>query len=71
VSPAPKRGPDARDRLIPHELSIATLAVKGLTNREIGQRLYLSHRMVSTHVHRIFSKLGVSSRTELAAALRT
>jgi DNA-binding CsgD family transcriptional regulator len=68
---SPQRGPDARDRLTPHELSIATLAVKGLTNREIGQRLYLSHRMVSTHVHRIFSKLGVSSRTELAAALRT
>jgi len=47
------------------------LAAEGLTNREIGQRLYLSHRTVSTHLHRIFPKLGVSSRIELAAALRT
>jgi DNA-binding CsgD family transcriptional regulator len=68
---SPRRGPDARDRLTPHELSIAALAAEGLTNREIGQRLYLSHRTVSTHLHRIFPKLGVSSRIELAAALRT
>jgi len=40
-----------------------------LTNREIGQQLYLSHRTVSTHLHRIFPKLGISSRTELRAAL--
>jgi DNA-binding CsgD family transcriptional regulator len=68
---SPRRGPDARDRLTPHELSIARLAAEGLTNREIGQRLYLSHRTVSTHLHRIFPKLGVSSRTELAAVLRS
>jgi DNA-binding CsgD family transcriptional regulator len=68
---SPRRGPDARDRLTPHELSIAALAAEGLTNREIGQRLFLSHRTVSTHLHRIFPKLGVSSRIELAAALRT
>ncbi|MFD9736497.1 AAA family ATPase [Umezawaea sp. NPDC059074] len=66
---SPNRGPDARDRLTPHELGIATLAAEGLTNREIGQRLFLSHRTVSTHLHRIFPKLGVSSRAELAAAL--
>ncbi|MDT7749734.1 MAG: hypothetical protein QOD96_3396, partial [Pseudonocardiales bacterium] len=46
------------------------LAATGLTNREIGQRLYLSHRTVSTHLHRIFPKLGISSRTDLALALR-
>ncbi|BDT91879.1 LuxR family transcriptional regulator [Nocardia sputorum] len=66
---SPNRDPDARDRLTPHELSIARLAAQGLTNREIGQRLYLSHRTVSTHLHRIFPKLGVSSRTDLAALL--
>ncbi|TQM26411.1 ATP-binding protein [Nocardia bhagyanarayanae] len=66
---SPNRDPDARDRLTPHELSIARLAARGLTNREIGQRLYLSHRTVSTHLHRIFPKLGVSSRTDLAALL--
>jgi DNA-binding CsgD family transcriptional regulator len=67
---SPRRGPDARDQLTPHELSIAQLAAEGLTNREIGQRLYLSHRTVSTHLHRIFPKLGVSSRADLGAALR-
>ncbi|MFI2477565.1 ATP-binding protein [Nocardia xishanensis] len=68
---SPNRDPDARDRLTPHELSIARLAAQGLTNREIGQRLYLSHRTVSTHLHRIFPKLGVSSRTDLAGLLPT
>jgi DNA-binding CsgD family transcriptional regulator len=66
---SPRRDPDARDQLTAHELSIAQLAATGLTNREIGQRLYLSHRTVSTHLHRIFPKLGISSRADLAAAL--
>ncbi|WP_194918881.1 ATP-binding protein [Catenulispora rubra] len=60
-----RRDPDARDRLTPHELQIVQLAAEGLTNREIGQRLYLSHRTVSSHLHRIFPKLGVVSRAEL------
>ena len=60
-----RRAPDARDQLTPHELQIAQLAAEGLTNREIGQRLYLSHRTVSSHLHRIFPKLGVASRSEL------
>jgi DNA-binding NarL/FixJ family response regulator len=47
------------------------LAAEGLTNREIGQRLYLSHRTVGTHLHRIFPKLGVSSRADLAGVLKT
>ncbi|WP_410673867.1 AAA family ATPase [Amycolatopsis sp. cmx-4-68] len=68
---SPNRGPDAREKLTPHELSIAQLAAEGLTNREIGQRLYLSHRTVGTHLHRIFPKLGVSSRAELAKMLKT
>ncbi|WP_329056032.1 AAA family ATPase [Amycolatopsis sp. NBC_01488] len=67
---SPNRGPDARDKLTPHELSIAQLAAEGLTNREIGQRLYLSHRTVGTHLHRIFPKLGVTSRADLAATLK-
>ncbi len=68
---SPNRGPDAREKLTPHELSIAQLAAEGLTNREIGQRLYLSHRTVGTHLHRIFPKLGVSSRADLAGTLKT
>ncbi|MEV6414793.1 AAA family ATPase [Kribbella sp. NPDC051718] len=67
---SPRRTPDAREQLTPHELSIAQLAAEGLTNREIGQRLYLSHRTVSTHLHRIFPKLGITSRADLPAVLR-
>jgi DNA-binding NarL/FixJ family response regulator len=40
-----------------------------LSNREIGQRLYLSHRTISTHLYRTFPKLGITSRAELSAAL--
>ncbi|WP_214317760.1 ATP-binding protein [Nonomuraea sediminis] len=64
-----RRDPDARDQLTPHELQIVRLAAEGLTNREIGQRLYLSHRTVSSHLHRIFPKLGVVSRAELRAVV--
>jgi DNA-binding NarL/FixJ family response regulator len=67
---SPHRGPDSRDRLTPHELGIAQLASEGLTNREIGARLYLSHRTIGTHLHRIFPKLGVSSRSDIGRALR-
>jgi len=52
-------------RLEEPELQIAQLAAEGLTNKEIGQRLYLSHRTVSSHLHRIFPKLGVAARSEL------
>ena len=53
----------------PQELLIAQLAAEGLTNREIGARLYLSHRTVGTHLHRIFPKLGITSRVALRAAI--
>ncbi|ANZ41929.1 hypothetical protein BBK82_44360 [Lentzea guizhouensis] len=55
--------------LTEHELTIARLAADGLTNKEIGERMNLSHRTVSTHLHRIFPKLGVTARSELGAAL--
>jgi DNA-binding CsgD family transcriptional regulator len=61
--------PGARDRLTPQELQIALMAAEGLSNREIGQRLYLSHRTVEFHLYRIFPKLGIASRGELSAAL--
>ena len=64
-----RRDPEARDRLTAQELQIAQLAAEGLTNREIGQRLYLSHRTIATHLYRIFPKLEISARSELAAAL--
>ncbi|AGL16340.1 AAA family ATPase [Actinoplanes sp. N902-109] len=55
--------------LTAQELQIATLAAQGLTNREIGERLFLSHRTVSSYLYQTFPKLGVSSRQQLAAAL--
>jgi DNA-binding CsgD family transcriptional regulator len=61
--------PGARDRLTPQELQIALLAAEGLSNREIGQRLYLSHRTVEFHLYRIFPKLDIASRGELGDAL--
>jgi DNA-binding CsgD family transcriptional regulator len=64
-----RRDPEARDRLTAQELQIAQLAAAGLTNREIGRRLYLSHRTIATHLYRAFPKLGITARTELAAAL--
>ncbi|WP_205687363.1 AAA family ATPase [Cellulomonas endophytica] len=63
------RTPEARERLSPQELLIAQLAAQGLTNREIGARLYLSHRTIGTHLHRIFPMLGITSRVALRAAL--
>lgn len=41
------------------------MVVQGLTNREIGERLFISHRTVGAHLYRMFPKLGISSRTEL------
>ncbi len=64
-----RRDPEARDRLTAQELQIAQLAAVGLTNREIGARLYLSHRTIATHLYRVFPKLGVTARSQLNAAL--
>jgi DNA-binding CsgD family transcriptional regulator len=64
-----RRRPEAWDELTAQELQIAQLAADGLTNREIGERLYISHRTVGTHLYQLFPKLGVTSRTELRAAL--
>jgi DNA-binding CsgD family transcriptional regulator len=61
--------PDAFTSLTPQELQIAQLAASGMTNREIGDKLYLSHRTISSHLYRIFPKLGVTSRAALTAAL--
>jgi DNA-binding NarL/FixJ family response regulator len=63
------RTPEARDQLSPQELQIAQMAAEGLSNREIGQKLYLSHRTISSHLYRVFPKLGITSRAELRHVL--
>ncbi|MEU7874814.1 LuxR family transcriptional regulator [Dactylosporangium sp. NPDC049140] len=57
--------------LTAQEWQIATLAATGMTNKEIGQRLFLSHRTVGAHLHRLYPKLGITSRAALRDALET
>ena len=64
-----QRIPDARESLSSQELQIAEMAAAGLSNRMIGQRLFLSHRTVESHLYRIYRKLGLTSRVQLSAAL--
>jgi len=60
-----------RDDLTAQERQIAEMARDGLSNPEIGARLFLSPRTVEWHLRHVFSKLGVRSRRELATALPT
>jgi DNA-binding CsgD family transcriptional regulator len=58
-----------RQPLSPQELQIAQMAGSGLSNREIADRLFLSHRTVGAHLYRVFPKLGIASRSDIARAL--
>ena len=60
---------DAWSKLSAQELQVAQLAAQGLTNREIGERLYLSHRTVGSHLYRVFPKVGVRTRAQLHLVL--
>jgi len=55
------------DSLTPTEVRVARLAADGLTNRQIGQRLFISGRTVETHLGHVYGKLGLATRTQLAA----
>jgi ATP/maltotriose-dependent transcriptional regulator MalT len=68
---ARKRTDDTRDDLTAQEAQIAQLAREGYSNPEIGAQLFLSPRTVEWHLRKVFTKLDISSRKELDAALRT
>ncbi|WP_394621404.1 helix-turn-helix transcriptional regulator [Lentzea sp. JNUCC 0626] len=55
--------------LTPQEREIAELAGSGMTNKQIGEKLFLSHRTVGDHLYKIFPKLGITSRAALRDAL--
>jgi len=65
---ARKRPATGWNSLTPTELQVVELVAQGLTNPEIGQRLFIGRGTVKTHLSHVFAKLNVSSRAELAAA---
>ena len=54
------------ESLTDSELRVADLVARGFSNKEIGEQLYMSHRTVGSHLYRMFPKLGLSSRVQLA-----
>ena len=62
---ARRREADASEELTPQELQVARFVAEGATNKEVAAHLFLSPRTVDYHLHKVFVKLGISSRSEL------
>jgi DNA-binding CsgD family transcriptional regulator len=63
---ARKREHEAPDRLTPQELQVARRVVEEHSNKEVAAQLFLSPRTIDAHLRSVYSKLGISSRTQLA-----
>jgi DNA-binding NarL/FixJ family response regulator len=64
-----KRVSGTDDALTAQETQVARLARDGLSNPEIGARLFISSRTVQYHLRKVFTKLGISSRSQLHRVL--
>jgi DNA-binding CsgD family transcriptional regulator len=64
-----RRGPDAATELTPQELTVARLVAEGATNKNVAEQLFLSRKTVESHLHKVYTKMGISSRKQLADAL--
>lgn len=65
----PQRRRDPAPAITARQLAVAALVVRGLSNPEVGRALEISVNTVKKHLHDLFERCGVTSRTELAARL--
>ena len=61
--------PGSSEPLAPLDREIARLAAAGQTNKQVGERLHISHRTVAAHLYQLFPRLGITSRAALRDAL--
>ena len=59
------------DELTPQELQVATMAANGRSNKEIATELFLSIKTIEAHLHRVYRKLGIRSRSALPPIVGT